>query len=143
MTLQSIRISGFRSIRQLYLELDSLNVIVGPNGCGKSNLYKAVQLLHEAAAGRLSSALALEGGVQKLMWAGPGSKGPQRMALSATMDDFDYELQLGFPEPPSGASLFSLDPLVKQEILWLTGYGRRPVGTGAGTQEPNRVSDQC
>lgn len=58
MTLHSLSIEGFRSIRQLHLDLDNLNVIVGPNGCGKSNLYKAVRLLHEAAFGRISPALA-------------------------------------------------------------------------------------
>lgn len=59
--IQQLQLSGFRSIRNLQLQLGRLNVISGPNGCGKSNLYKAVRLIHEAACGRLSAALAEEG----------------------------------------------------------------------------------
>ncbi|RBH43097.1 chromosome segregation protein SMC, partial [Pseudomonas sp. MWU13-2860] len=86
-------------------------------------------LLNEAACGRLSAALAEEGGIQKAMWAGGLRRGdrkgePKRMVLAARLADCDYELQLGYPEP--SRSLFSLDPLVKEETLWLAGQGRRP-----------------
>jgi predicted ATPase len=125
MTIQSIEISGFRSIRQLHLPLDRLNVVVGANGCGKSNLYRALQLLHEAAHHRLSAALAREGGIQNTMWAGAQRPGPpRRLTLTATLDDYAYSLALGYPSPTS--SLFALDPQVKEETLWLTAAGRRP-----------------
>ncbi|AUH52192.1 chromosome segregation protein SMC [Chromobacterium sp. ATCC 53434] len=129
MPIHQLSLVGFRSIRKLTLELDALNIVVGANGCGKSNLYKAIQLLHAAAEGRLSAALAAEGGAQKAMWAGGARRGdkaraPKRMTLAARLDDCDYELQLGYPEP--SLSLFSLDPLVKEESLWLAGHGRRP-----------------
>lgn len=61
MTIQQLTLNGFRSIRNVQLTLGRVNVISGPNGCGKSNLYKAVRLIHEAASGRLSLALAEEG----------------------------------------------------------------------------------
>ncbi len=57
MPVENIEIHGFRSVRQLTLSLKQLNVISGPNGCGKSNLYKAVKLLHDAASGRLAAAI--------------------------------------------------------------------------------------
>jgi predicted ATPase len=133
MTIQQLSLNGFRSIRNVQLTLGRVNVISGPNGCGKSNLYKAVRLIHEAASGRLSLALAEEGGIQNAMWAGGARLGdkrgdPKRMILSATLEDFDYEIQLGFPPPDNDEkdpSLFTLDPLVKRESLWLSGHGRR------------------
>ncbi|WHS97829.1 MAG: Chromosome partition protein Smc [Pantoea stewartii] len=130
MTIKQIHIRGFRSVRDLTLPLHPLNVVSGPNGCGKSNLYKAVRLLHEAANGRLALALAEEGGVQKVMWAGGLRRGdrrhdPKRLILAVTMDDMDYQLETGFPEPLS-TSLFNLDPLVKEERIWLSGQQRRP-----------------
>jgi predicted ATPase len=51
MPINSISLVGFRSIRKLTLELEALNVVVGANGCGKSNLYKAIHLLHASAEG--------------------------------------------------------------------------------------------
>ncbi len=130
MPVEKIEIRGFRSVRQLTLSLQQLNVISGPNGCGKSNLYKAVKLLHDAASGRLAAALAEEGGIQKVMWAGGLRRGdrrhePKRLTLAAQMDDLDYQLDIGFPEPLE-TSLFNLDPLVKEERIWLSGQRRRP-----------------
>lgn len=125
MSIHSLTLSGYRSIRKLHLDLGRLNVAVGANGCGKTNLYQAVRLLHEAACGRLAQALAAAGGVQKAMWAGATRRDePRRIVLGARFDDYDYELAIGYP-PPS-PSLFRLDPLVKEETLWLAAGGRRP-----------------
>ncbi|CAK9884219.1 MAG: hypothetical protein XXXJIFNMEKO3_00600 [Candidatus Erwinia impunctatus] len=58
------------------------------------------------------------------MWAGAKrSRGVQRMLLAVEMHDFEYQLEIGFPEPLN--SLFNLDPLVKKEQLWLSGHQRR------------------
>ena len=127
--IKKISIQGFRSVRKIELELAQLNVITGPNGCGKSNLYKAVRLLHDAANGRLSQAIAEEGGIQKVMWAGglrygDLAKSPKRLILAVEMQDYEYQIQIGFPIPLS--SLFSLDPLVKKEMIWLSDHRRRP-----------------
>lgn len=59
MTIQQLTLNSFRSIRNVQLNLGRVNVINGPNGCGKSNLYKAVRLIHEAASGRLTLALCM------------------------------------------------------------------------------------
>ncbi|WP_369790505.1 AAA family ATPase [Rouxiella sp. WC2420] len=127
MFVRQLRINGYRSIRNIELELGQLNVICGPNGCGKSNLYKAVKLLHEASQGQLAAVLAEEGGIQKTLWAGKKRSGESRMNLSATLEDFDYELQVGFENSPGpGSSIFTLDPWVKAESLWMTGHQRRP-----------------
>lgn len=128
MSIRSINIQGFRSIRNLKLELTQLNIVSGKNGCGKSNLYNAIRLLHEAASGRLSQAIAVEGGIQKVMWAGghragDRAKNPKRMILAVEMEHYEYQLEIGFPEPL--ISLFGLDPLVKKEGIWLSGYQRR------------------
>lgn len=40
----SIRIKNFRSIRNAYINLDRMNIFVGLNDVGKSNILKALNL---------------------------------------------------------------------------------------------------
>lgn len=61
---------GYRSLRNIRFSLRRLNVFVGDNGVGKTNLYRALQLLQAAAAGTLGRELAMEGGMESAAWAG-------------------------------------------------------------------------
>jgi predicted ATPase len=110
-----LRVEGYRSIRDLSVPLKRVNVIVGPNGCGKSNLYQSVALLRAAAEGRLSRTLATEGGMQSVLWAGARKDEPVRMRVGVTVDDYDYDLELGLPQ--LAISMFTLDPHVKAETV--------------------------
>src|SRR5688572_23813492 len=69
--LNTLAISGYRSLRDLVISLNRLNLVTGPNGSGKSNLYRALRLLAETAQGRVIPSLAREGGLQSTLWAGP------------------------------------------------------------------------
>src|SRR5512141_2086676 len=60
--IKKLNIEGYRSIRDLSLHLLPINVLTGPNGCGKSNLYNSLVLIARAAEGRLARAIAEEGG---------------------------------------------------------------------------------
>ncbi|MGH9759373.1 MAG: AAA family ATPase, partial [Blastocatellia bacterium] len=51
--LQNIELKGFRSIQAMKLELRPLNVLIGANGAGKSNLISFFKLMNEMIAGRL------------------------------------------------------------------------------------------
>ena len=64
-------ISGYQSLRDVRLEIGQLTVITGANGSGKSSLYRALRLLADVAQGRIIQSLALEGGLQSVLWAGP------------------------------------------------------------------------
>ncbi|HID9040535.1 TPA: AAA family ATPase, partial [Klebsiella variicola] len=127
--IQYIRIQNFRSVRDIALELGPLNIVFGPNGCGKSNIYNAIHLLTAAADGRLSGFISEEGGLENMMWSGersPVDRHPRRLQIACRTDSFDYELQIGFPEKLPYPTQFMLDPIVKEENIWLAGYSRRP-----------------
>ncbi|MDR1828459.1 MAG: AAA family ATPase [Methylobacteriaceae bacterium] len=52
-TLRKLRIEGFKSIRTAELEFGDLNVVIGANGSGKSNLISAFRLLDRVLAQNL------------------------------------------------------------------------------------------
>jgi predicted ATPase len=128
MPVDQLHVSGYRSIRDLHLELGRLTVIVGPNGCGKTNLYRSMFLVSAAANGNLARTLADEGGMPSVLWAGPRTKGPLRMSIGIELEDLAYEISCGLVPPvPGERGLFSLDPEVKEEHIWAIEKRRRLV----------------
>ena len=116
--ITTLCISGYRSLRDIRLELEALNIVTGPNGSGKSSLYRALKLLAEIAHGGIVRALAIEGGVQSALWAGPTKgKAPVSLRLGFASDDYGYAIDLGYPIP--GLSEFNFDPQIKVESLWV------------------------
>ena len=83
MHIREINVVGYRSLRAIRFPVGALTVFVGANGVGKTNLYRALQLLQAAAAGTLARELASEGGMESALWAGKRTANkPARMKLS-------------------------------------------------------------
>jgi len=59
-TLRGIKIEGFKSIESAELELGDLNVVIGANGSGKTNLIGVFRLLESVLSRRLHSYVAEE-----------------------------------------------------------------------------------
>lgn len=120
-----IAISNYRSIRRLSIPIHPLSVFVGENGVGKSNLYKSLSLLRDAAAGQITRTIADEGGLNSVCWSGIRKRGEDgRLRLSATFDSLRYSIELGFPGPLEAA--FSGEPMIKAESIEAT-QGKRKV----------------
>jgi predicted ATPase len=144
MRICEVGASGYRSLRTIRFPVGRLTVFVGANGVGKTNLYRALQLLQASAAGTLSRELASEGGMQSALWAGKRrTNQPVRMKLSVGLgggerghpqDEFDYGtdsdiaytygIEIGLPTPTAAA--LPLEPQVKEETL-LFHKSRRPL----------------
>lgn len=71
--LKRLQLKGFKSIREMDLELRPLNVLIGANGAGKSNLVSFFKMIGELAAGRLQSYIAASGRAHSLIFYGPGT----------------------------------------------------------------------
>jgi predicted ATPase len=132
MVIEELRVAGYRSVRDLTLPLGRINVLVGPNGCGKTNLYRALYLLSRAAAGQVAAALAEEGGMPSVLWAGERNRNEKaRMTLAVQLDALAYEIVCGLPipslQPNREPSTFCLDPQVKEERVWFLEKKRRVV----------------
>lgn len=62
--LRSIRVKNFKSLADLDLKLGRINLFIGANGAGKSNLLEAVGVLGAAASGRVDDESLLRRGVR-------------------------------------------------------------------------------
>jgi predicted ATPase len=127
--------AGYRSLRNIRFPVGRLTVFVGANGVGKTNLYRALQLLQAAAAGALARELASEGGMESAFWAGKRISGrPVRIKLSVGFSqaregemqaEFDYAVETGLVQqykidvglPTPTAAAFPLEPQIKEELL--------------------------
>jgi predicted ATPase len=126
--LSHLAVSGYRSLQQLSLPLGGLTLVCGANGCGKSNLYRALGLIAAAARGDLVAALAAEGGLPAVFWAGPQRGGQQgnarrqaaRLRLGFAGDTLSYAIELGY-RGDDQRSAFVLDPEIKREWIWAGG----------------------
>ncbi|MBY4898137.1 AAA family ATPase [Cupriavidus sp. AU9028] len=140
MTIATLAISNYRSLRDMVLPLGPLTVISGPNGAGKSNLYRALRLLAATVQDGIVAALAREGGMPSILWAGPETisramlrgeqpvqgavrQGPVALRLGFRADDLGYAIDLGLPTPQS-RTMFGLDPEIKREVIWHGGSPR-------------------
>src|SRR6266516_3863022 len=61
---------GFRSLKNVTWKPGDLNVVIGPNGTGKSNLLRMLELISVAAQGRLGRYVQAAGGMDALVWDG-------------------------------------------------------------------------
>lgn len=157
MPIRELRVSGYRSIRDLRVCFNKVNVLTCPNGCGKSNLYNAVFLLAKTATGGFARVIAAEGGMPSVLWAGEHrSRGvgssraePLRMTLGVKTDCFSYEMSCGLVRTSKESpSAFRLDPEIKEERVWtengragrLSFFERGPSGIWVRDSVGKRVS---
>jgi predicted ATPase len=136
--IRTLAVSGYRSVRDLALPLTGLDVVTGANGSGKSNVYRALRLIADMAQGGAVGALAREGGLEGVLWAGPEGlsramrdgehkaqgtmrKGPIALRLGFASDDLGYLVDLGIPQrdPTTFEStMFGRDPEIKRELVF-------------------------
>ncbi|CAN7158648.1 AAA family ATPase [Phenylobacterium sp. LjRoot225] len=122
--------SGYRSLQRIHYPMSRLDVFVGANGVGKSNLYRALELLRAAAANTLGEEVARES-LNLALWAGPHKGGgPRCIRLSVGFSEPDrlevsyrYEVEIGYSPP--GAAVLPFEPQIKTESLtYLSGQRR-------------------
>lgn len=102
MKILSLDIEGFRSLRRIEAwQPGTLNVLIGPNGTGKSNLLRLLELAAASSQGHLGRYVQASGGMEPLVWDGSAEAIEFRVKCSPidptrdpTRDSLTYELKL-------------------------------------------------
>jgi predicted ATPase len=118
--LSRLVINGFKSIRECDLELRELNVLIGPNGVGKSNFIGFFKMIQQMLDQKLQTYVGKQGGPDAILHFG-----------RKTTEQLSAELYFG-----NNGYKFTLEPtqdnrmMYASEALWWNERGDWHVGSG-------------
>ena len=90
--LKKITVHGFKSIERQTIDLQALNVLIGANGSGKSNLLAALSFFRASALGNRDILVKKLGGADRLLF--HGKKSTKSCFFACEEDLFSYEQTL-------------------------------------------------
>lgn len=130
--LNNIKVKGFRSIKEMDLDLRSINVCIGANGAGKSNLIAFFKLLNEMMGERLQQYIGTTGRATANLHFGPKvtAQLDAELRFDADQGTNSYRMKLGHA---SGDSL-----VFAEEVLSFQSPSRdhpQTISLGSGYQE--------
>ncbi|MDE2748836.1 MAG: AAA family ATPase [Chloroflexota bacterium] len=86
--IDKLTIKGFKTLKDVEIELGKLNVLIGPNGGGKSNFVSYFHMLREMIDGRLQVWVAKRGGADRVL--SFGAKETLRFSSCIEFGDYAY-----------------------------------------------------
>jgi ABC-type histidine transport system ATPase subunit len=66
MTIKTIRVKNFKSLKELHVDLGKFNILIGANASGKSNFIRVIEFLRDIERHGLDNAIQLQGGREYL-----------------------------------------------------------------------------
>ncbi|MGH9943536.1 MAG: AAA family ATPase [Pyrinomonadaceae bacterium] len=95
MKIKQLHIEGFRSLKNVTWEPGDLNILIGANGTGKSNLLRFLEMMVVSARGGLGKYVRSLGGIDAVTWDGQA----EHISFALDFDDeflrpHCYELRL-------------------------------------------------
>ncbi|AFZ59202.1 AAA family ATPase [Anabaena cylindrica FACHB-243] len=135
--LQRLIINGFKSIKTMDIELRPLNILIGANGAGKSNLISFFKMLNEMMAGRLQQYIGISGYAQSLLHFGPKITPQIEAQLEFEFLDGNYTYNLRLFHAAGDTLIFAEETLTLEDIISWKNEALFPTedSLGAGHQE--------
>src|SRR5437762_378055 len=90
--LDTVEVEGYKSIRLTKIDLGAINVLIGANGAGKSNLVGLFGLLADLADRRLQFHVARQGGADAILHFGRKKTPSLRIALRFGLHGYEAVL---------------------------------------------------
>jgi predicted ATPase len=135
--IDRIQITGFKSIRQADIALRPLNVLIGPNGVGKSNFIALFRLLNQLIERRLQTYIATAGGANGLLHFGRKRTPSMRVELTFSDAVNGYVCQLQGADDES--MFFSHEEVWFHDKSYPRPYSE---GLGSGHRETRLITEQ-
>ncbi len=139
--IQSVSIKAFKSLLDIEIDLGRVNVFIGANGCGKSNILEAIGVLGAAANGRVDDESLLRRGVRPGLpslykSSFVGSRMRSSIRLEAKTEEASYAVELNNPlKNPDPAWTFKSELLRKGSAKLV---GRSPASMEHYQLDPQR-----
>ncbi len=90
--LKNLTVHGFKSIERQTIDLGALNILIGANGSGKSNLLGALSFFRASALGNSDAQVQRLGGADRLLY--HGKKTTKACFFACESENFSYEQTL-------------------------------------------------
>jgi len=137
--LKKVTIKRFRSIKEVTLELGPLNILIGANGAGKSNLIAFFKLMNELMAERLQQHIGATGRATANLYFGPKVTPQMEAELLFEVDNGTDSYRMRLFHGASDSLIFAEETLTFLQ----TGF-RKPktISLGAGHQE-TRIREEA
>jgi predicted ATPase len=109
--LKELKIFGFKSIRQMKLELNSLNVLIGANGAGKSNFIHLLRLLKSLENNQLQFYIGKAGGANSILHYGSSVTSQMGADCWFNIDNTSIGYRVRFTDAPIDTLIFAEESL--------------------------------
>lgn len=89
--LRHLKLEGFKSINQLDLKMNPINILIGANGAGKSNLISLFTFLRYLSEGKLQTYMEKQGFANKFFHF--GAKTTKRIVIDIEVGENSYHVE--------------------------------------------------
>jgi len=145
MSVKRIRVTNFKSFKELEVDLGKFNVLIGVNASGKSNFVQIFKFIKDIASHGLDNAVSMQGGVEYLRNINLGASedfslriiSDQKFASFGGLIENDiidiesyetiYEFALGFKKRGAEFEITKDELTQKCNFIRLKGRGRRKI----------------
>ena len=142
--LRSIEIKGFRSIKEMTLDLEPLNILIGANGAGKSNLIAFFKLVNEMMGGRLQQYIGATGRATGNLHFGPRVTPQMEAEMKFEVDSGTDAYHMRLFHAAGDSLLFAEEELSFHQAGYSSprvvsidgGHGETRIGDEAAKDEP-------
>ena len=104
--LRRIRVEGFKSIKELDLTMKDINVLIGANGAGKTNLISLFTFLGCLSQGKLQQYIKTEGGAERFFHF--GTRNTERIKLGLEIGNNEYKVEF-LPDLDNDSLFFDIE----------------------------------